>query len=73
MNNKAVSFRRPYGANYQRVRGLLARMAGPQAEEDPARAIFANAVKARPAFRSDVRSEVWCFLFSAASLLRIHE
>jgi hypothetical protein len=73
INNEAEPFRRLYGAELSARSWPTGAYDRPQAEEDLARAIFANAVKAGPTFRSDVRSEDWCFWFSVASLLRTHE
>jgi RNA polymerase sigma-70 factor, ECF subfamily len=61
MKNDADPFRRLYDANYQRVRGLLARMAGPQEAEDLAQVVFAKAAKALPTFRSQAQTSTWLY------------
>lgn len=59
LKNEADPFRTLYDANYQRVRGLLARMVGPQEAEDLAQAVFAKAAKALPTFRSEAQTSTW--------------
>jgi RNA polymerase sigma-70 factor (ECF subfamily) len=61
MKSEADPFRRLYDANYQRVRGLLARLAGPQEAEDLAQAVFAKAAKALPTFRSQAQESTWLY------------
>ena len=61
MKREADPFRRLYDANYQRVRGLLARMAGPQEAEDLAQAVFAKAAKALPTFRGEAQTSTWLY------------
>jgi len=61
MRNEADPFRTLYDANYQRFRGLLARMAGPQEAEDLAQAVFAKAAKALPTFRSEAQTSTWLY------------
>jgi cytochrome P450 len=51
MNRDTDSFRTLYDANHRRVRGLLARLVGPEDAEDLAQAVFAKAAKALPTFR----------------------
>lgn len=59
--NKADPFRTLYDANQHRVRGLLARMVGPQEAEDLAQAVFAKAANALPAFRGDAEASTWLY------------
>ena len=61
MKNEADPFRRLYDQNYQRIRGLLARMVGPQEAEDLAQAVFAKAAKALPTFRSKAQTSTWLY------------
>ena len=61
MKNDAEPFRRLYDANYQRIRGLLARMAGPQEAEDLAQVVFAKAANALPTFRSEAETSTWLY------------
>src|SRR5271166_4192471 len=61
MRNEADPFRTLYDANYQRFRGLLARMAGPQEAEDLAQAVFAKAAKALPTFRNEAQTSTWLY------------
>jgi RNA polymerase sigma-70 factor (ECF subfamily) len=59
MNNETDRFRAVYEANHQRVRGLLARMVGPQEAEDLVQAVFAKAAKALPTFRGEAQTSTW--------------
>jgi RNA polymerase sigma-70 factor (ECF subfamily) len=58
-------FRRLYDANYQRVRQLLTRIAGPQVSEDLAQTVFSKAAKALPGFRGDAQSSTWLYRIAA--------
>jgi RNA polymerase sigma-70 factor (ECF subfamily) len=59
MKSEAGSFRTLYEANHQRVRGLLARMVGPQEAEDLTQAVFAKAAKGLPTFRGEGQISTW--------------
>ena len=61
MNSEADPFRTLYDQDYQRIRGLLARMVGAQEAEDLAQAVFAKAAKALPTFRSEARTSTWLY------------
>lgn len=61
MKSEADPFRTLYDQNYQRIRGLLARMVGAQEAEDLAQAVFAKAAKALPTFRSEARTSTWLY------------
>lgn len=61
VKNEANSFRTLYDANHQRVRGLLARMVGPQEAEDLTQAVFAKAARALPAFRGEAQTSTWLY------------
>ena len=54
-------FRALYEANQQRVRSLLARMAGPSEAEDLAQIVFAKAAKALPSFRGEAEASTWLY------------
>jgi RNA polymerase sigma-70 factor (ECF subfamily) len=56
-----VAFRALYDANQERVRGLLARMAGPSEAEDLAQVVFAKAAKALPTFRGEAEASTWLY------------
>jgi RNA polymerase sigma-70 factor (ECF subfamily) len=58
-------FRALYEANNQRVRGLLARMVGPQDAEDLAQIVFAKVARALPAFRGEARTSTWLYRITA--------
>jgi RNA polymerase sigma-70 factor, ECF subfamily len=53
------AFKKLYEANYQRVRQLLARIAGPHEAEDLAQMVFAKAAKALPSFHGDAQPSTW--------------
>jgi RNA polymerase sigma-70 factor (ECF subfamily) len=55
------SFRTLYDANHQRVRGLLARLVGPQEAEDLTQAVFAKAAKALPHFHGEAQTSTWLY------------
>ena len=55
------AFRALYEANQQRVRGLLARMAGSSEAEDLAQIVFAKAAKALPTFRGEAAASTWLY------------
>jgi RNA polymerase sigma-70 factor, ECF subfamily len=59
MNRDTDSFRTLYDANHRRVRGLLARLVGPEDAEDLAQAVFAKAAKALPTFRGEAQTSTW--------------
>ena len=61
MKSEADSFRALYDANHQRVRGLLARIVGPQEADDLAQAVFAKAVMALPTFRGEAQTSTWLY------------
>ena len=54
-----ADFRALYDANRGSVRGLLARMAGPQNADDLTQATFAKAAKAMAGFRGDAEAATW--------------
>ncbi len=56
-----AAFRALYDANRQRVRSLLARMAGPQDADDLAQIVFAKAAKALPSFRGEAEASTWLY------------
>src|SRR6266508_3514582 len=59
MRHAADPFRALYEANHGRVRGLLARIVGPQDAEDLTQVVFAKAAKALPTFRGDAEVSTW--------------
>jgi RNA polymerase sigma-70 factor, ECF subfamily len=61
MRSETGSFRTLYDSNYQRIRGLLARMVGPQEAEDLAQAVFAKAAKALPTLRGEAEASTWLY------------
>ncbi|MGA9126242.1 MAG: sigma-70 family RNA polymerase sigma factor, partial [Pseudolabrys sp.] len=61
MKREADSFRMLYDANHRRVRGLLARMVGPQEAEDLTQAVFAKAAKALPTFHGEAQTSTWLY------------
>jgi RNA polymerase sigma-70 factor (ECF subfamily) len=61
MKNETDSFRTLYDANHQRVRGLLARMVGPQEAEDLTQTVFAKAAKALPDFHGAAETSTWLY------------
>jgi RNA polymerase sigma-70 factor (ECF subfamily) len=61
----ADPFRTLYDANHERVRRMLARIVGPQDAEDLTQAVFANAAKALPSFRSDAEPSTWLHRIAA--------
>lgn len=61
MKSETDLFRTLYDANHQRVRGLLARIAGSQEAEDLAQAVFAKAAKALPSFRGEAQMSTWLY------------
>ena len=61
MKSEADSFQTLYDANHRRVRGLLARMVGPQEAEDLAQTVFAKAARALPTFRGEAQSSTWLY------------
>jgi RNA polymerase sigma-70 factor, ECF subfamily len=66
MKSESDPFRALYEANHQRVRGLLARMVGPQEAEDLAQSVFAKAAKALPTFRGDAETSTWLHRIAAS-------
>ncbi len=54
-----ADFRTLYDANRERIRGLLARMAGPQNADDLMQATFIKAAGAMPSFRGDAEAATW--------------
>ena len=54
-----ADFRALYDANRGSIRGLLARMAGPQNADDLTQATFAKAATALPGFRGDAEAATW--------------
>jgi RNA polymerase sigma-70 factor, ECF subfamily len=54
-------FRTLYEANHERVRRLLARVAGPQEAEDLTQTVFAKAANALPTFRGDAETSTWLY------------
>lgn len=65
MRNEADPFRALYDANHQRVRRLLARIAGPQEADDLAQVVFAKAARALPRFRGDAQTSTWLYRIAA--------
>jgi RNA polymerase sigma-70 factor (ECF subfamily) len=65
MNIAVEPFRIIYDANHERVRRMLARIAGPQDAEDLTQAVFANAAKALPTFRGDAEVSTWLHRIAA--------
>jgi RNA polymerase sigma-70 factor, ECF subfamily len=60
-NDGPEAFRALYQANHLRVRGFLARMAGPQDADDLAQVVFAKAAKALPTFRGEAAASTWLY------------
>jgi RNA polymerase sigma-70 factor (ECF subfamily) len=58
-------FRALYDANHGRVRGLLARLAGPQEADDLTQIVFAKAAEALPRFRGDAEASTWLYRIAA--------
>lgn len=56
---KTDAFRRLYASNHGRIRGLLARMVGPQDAEDLTQITFAKAFQALPNFRGEAEVSTW--------------
>jgi RNA polymerase sigma-70 factor (ECF subfamily) len=54
-------FRTLYEENHRRVRGLLARMVGPQDADDLAQTVFTKAANALPSFRGDAQTSTWLY------------
>jgi RNA polymerase sigma-70 factor (ECF subfamily) len=52
-------FQALYDANQHRVRGLLARIVGPQEAEDLAQVVFTKAAEALPTFRGEAQVSTW--------------
>jgi RNA polymerase sigma-70 factor, ECF subfamily len=65
VTSEADSFRKIYDANHPRIRGLLARMVGPQEAEDLAQVVFAKAAKALPVFRGEAQISTWLHRIAA--------
>jgi RNA polymerase sigma-70 factor, ECF subfamily len=65
MRHAADPFRALYEANHGRVRGLLARIVGPQDAEDLTQVVFAKAAKALPTFRGDAEVSTWLYRIAA--------
>lgn len=59
------AFQRLYEANYGRVRGFLARTAGPHEAEDLAQVVFAKAARALPSFRGNAQMSTWLYRIAA--------
>jgi RNA polymerase sigma-70 factor, ECF subfamily len=65
MKRAADPFRTLYEANHGRVRGLLARVVGPQEAEDLTQVVFAKAAKGLPSFRGDAETSTWLYRIAA--------
>jgi RNA polymerase sigma-70 factor (ECF subfamily) len=65
MKPTADPFRTLYVANHERVRRLLARLAGSQEAEDLTQTVFAKAAKALPTFRGDAETSTWLYRIAA--------
>lgn len=58
-------FRIIYDAHHARVRGMLARLVGPQDAEDLTQTVFAKAALALPKFRGDAQPSTWLYRIAA--------
>jgi RNA polymerase sigma-70 factor, ECF subfamily len=58
-------FRIPYDTHHARVRGMLARLVGPQDAEDLTQTVFAKAALALPEFRGDAQTSTWLYRIAA--------
>jgi RNA polymerase sigma-70 factor (ECF subfamily) len=65
MKHTTDPFRTLYDANQERVRRLLARIAGWQEAEDLTQIVFAKAAKALSSFRSDAEMSTWLYRIAA--------
>lgn len=65
LQSEADAFQRLYDANYERIRRLLARTAGPQESEDLAQVVFSKAARALPKFRGDAQLSTWLYRIAA--------
>jgi RNA polymerase sigma-70 factor, ECF subfamily len=65
MKHATDQFRILYDANHERVRGVLARIVGPQEAEDLTQTVFAKAAKALPTFRGDAETSTWLYRIAA--------
>jgi RNA polymerase sigma-70 factor (ECF subfamily) len=65
MTHRADPFRALYDANHERVRGLLARMVGPQEADDLTQVVFTNAAASLPSFRGQAQPWTWLYRIAA--------
>jgi RNA polymerase sigma-70 factor (ECF subfamily) len=65
VKHTADAFRTLYDANHERVRRVLARVAGAQEAEDLTQTVFAKAAKALPSFRGDAEASTWLYRITA--------
>ncbi|HUO91185.1 MAG TPA: RNA polymerase sigma factor [Rhizomicrobium sp.] len=59
------SFRALYQANRERVRQVIARMAGPQEADDLTQVVFAKAAAGLESFRGDASASTWLYRIAA--------
>jgi RNA polymerase sigma-70 factor (ECF subfamily) len=59
--DEPAAFRALYDANRQRVRGLLARLAGAEEADDLTQVVFTKAAQALPGFRGEADASTWLY------------
>jgi len=65
MNRDAEPSRILYDGHHARVRGMLARMVGPQHADDLTQTVFEKAAKALPSYRGDAQPSTWLYRIAA--------
>lgn len=65
LKSEADAFEKLYEVNHERIRRVLARIAGPQEAEDLAQVVFAKAAKALPTFRGYAQMSTWLYRIAA--------